>query len=278
MRKTHKSKHNKKRNTAFLYEVLIQDITKSVVGGDQKRKERALKICKEFFHKGAILHKEKELYSSLLEASDLDRTLRDKLLEEAKRVYSTLSKREVFNAQTRMINKVNTELSASVFSNFVSNYKTLATISQILNQELPVKKRIMLESKFLEEVQLTEASSIPSMEPTDNLVYKTFVKNYNKKYEGVLSEAQQQVITRYATAFSDTGLSLKVFLNEELGRLKTALRTTLQTPILTEDESMKFKTEEVIALLESYRHIVEFTEDDIMRILEIQSLVEEMNS
>tara|TARA_R110000824_G_scaffold98663_4_gene235308 strand:+ start:2281 stop:3117 length:837 start_codon:yes stop_codon:yes gene_type:complete len=278
MRKPHKSKHNKKRNTAFLYEVLIQDITKSVVSGDQKRKETALKICKEFFQKGTVLYKERELYTTLLEAGEIDSALVEKLLTEAKRVYSALNTQEIFNAQTRMISKVNKKLSGSVFSNFVSNYKNLATIAQILNQELPVKKRIMLESQFLEQATTPTPSTTTPMEPTDNLVYKTFVRNYNEKYEGVLVEGQKEVITRYATAFSDKGLSLKIFLNEELGRLKDELRNSLNTSILSEDESMHSRTQDVIGILESYRETPEFAEHDIMQILEIQSLVEEMNS
>ena len=68
MGKTHKRKHNKKRNTAFLYEVLIQDITRSVVSKDQQRKEVALSICKEFFNRNSVLYTEKELYVSLLES------------------------------------------------------------------------------------------------------------------------------------------------------------------------------------------------------------------
>ena len=278
MAKTHKSKHNKKRNTAFLYEVLIQDITRSVVSGDQSRKKVALGICKEFFSKGTILNAEKELYVSLTECSGLEGHTVEKVLAEAKKEYAALDKKEIFNMQTKMINKVNKELSPGVFNNFVSNYKNLATIAQILSQDLPVKQRVILESSFVESTSLISESANTILEPTDNLVYKTFVKNYNKKYEDRLLEEQKEVITRYATSFSDNGLSLKIYLNEEFGRLRGVLEKSLQHEIIKEDENMLLKTHEVLDILGSFGKAPGFDEDIIIQILEIQNLAKEMTS
>ena len=278
MAKTHKSKHNKKRNTAFLYEVLIQDITRSVMNGDQERKETALGICKEFFSKGTILYDEKELYVSLIECTSMKLPVVEKILVEAKKEYATLDKREIFNMQTKMINRVNRQLSPNVFSNFVSNYKNLATIAQILSQDLPIKNRVVLEGTFVEDASLMSESANAALEPTDNLVYKTFVKNYNKKYEDRLLEEQKEVITRYATSFSDNGLSLKVYLNEEFGRLRSVLEKSLQHEIMAEDENMLLKTREVLDILGSFGKTPGFDEDIIIQILEIQNLAKEMTS
>ena len=275
MKKTHKSRHNKKRNTAFLYEVLIQDITKSVMNQDHKRKDQAVNICKKYFGKNSVLYKERELYVALSEAHELDSSLIDKLLSEVKKAYASLDKKEIFNTQTRMIDQVNRQLSPGVFSNFVSNYKTLATISQILSQEMPIKKRLVLENNFLEAAK-KPAQVLSELEPTDNLVYKTFIKNYNKKYEKHLLPEQREVVTRYATSFSDNGLSLKCYLNEELGRLKGALGESLDIQMIKEDENMLSKMQEVLAMMESYKEEREFNEDIIAQILEIQSLAKEM--
>tara|TARA_Y100000310_G_scaffold338935_2_gene430040 strand:- start:3529 stop:4362 length:834 start_codon:yes stop_codon:yes gene_type:complete len=277
MRKKHKTKHNKKRNTAFLYEVLIQDITRSVVGGDTRRKKIALGLCKEFFNKKSVLRTEKDLYDSLMEAKEMEAKLSEKVLAEAKRQYDALDKKEVFNKQTDLISKINKQLSSSVFSGFVSNYKDLATIAQIFNKELPIKHRILLESSFLGS-DAEKGTSSGALEPTDNLIYKTFVKNYNKKYEDYLLEEQKEVITRYATSFSDNGVSLKVYLNEEFGRLKSTLKEAISAPIIKEDGDMLAKTEEVLALLESYKKDHAFQEDTILQILEIQNLAKEMDS
>jgi len=278
MRKTRKSKHNKKRNTAFLYEVLIQDITRSVINKEHKRKKVALEICKEFFNRKSILYAEKELYISLSESKGMKPNLVEKLLKEAKKEYGRLSKREIFNMQTKMINKVNKRLSPAVFNSFVSNYKDLATIAQILNQDLPLKQRVLLENNFLEHASTISENVTSSLEPTDNLVYKTFVKNYNKKYEDHLLEEQKEVVTRYATSFSDNGISLKIYLNEELGRLKEILRKSLGDTSVAEDATMMKKTKVVINILESYKDTHEFNDGTISQILEIQNLAKEIES
>ena len=39
-----KQKHNKKRNTAFLYEALVREMTKAVVSKDKGRKDKVVDI------------------------------------------------------------------------------------------------------------------------------------------------------------------------------------------------------------------------------------------
>ena len=44
-------KHNKKRNTAFLYEVLVKELTKAIVEKQSKRKVEIAKTLKKYFNK-----------------------------------------------------------------------------------------------------------------------------------------------------------------------------------------------------------------------------------
>ena len=62
-----KAKHNKKRNTAFLYEVLIKELTKTIVEKDPERKKVTSAILKEHFRKGTPLGQELILYKTLVE-------------------------------------------------------------------------------------------------------------------------------------------------------------------------------------------------------------------
>ena len=98
---------------------------------------------------------------------------------EAQRVYFGLSPHHVFNDQTKLIKRVNKDLGKDVFNNFLPNYKTLASISQIFNFKTTPKKKIMLENVLLQEMS-QENSSLNRTEPIDNIVYNTFVKKFNK--------------------------------------------------------------------------------------------------
>jgi hypothetical protein len=216
-------KHNKKRNTAFLYECLIKELTKAIVRENKNQQVVTKNILKEFFYKGSLLKKELELYNSLLESRQLEESFSRRLLEEIKKDFYNLNRKSIFNTQTSLINKMNSVFGSDVFSNFISNYKDLASIGLYFqNDKLPAKKRIMLENnlvKFLgrEEKVLTE------MRHLDNLEYKTFVKKFNNAYERTLRKEQKDLLTNYIVSFSDNGVSLKSFLNEEIGRLKDAV-------------------------------------------------------
>ena len=130
-----KTRHNKKRNTAFLYEALVRELTKCIVSKDETRKSIVVSLVKEHFAKGTVLRSELDLYKTLYESEDLDATLCEKLLNEVKRGHDSLDKEQIFKEQTALINKINRLLSKNVFSNFVPNYKNLATIAQILNPD-----------------------------------------------------------------------------------------------------------------------------------------------
>ena len=43
-----KMKHNKKRNTAFLYESLIKELTRSIIRKENKKKDKIVEMKKIF--------------------------------------------------------------------------------------------------------------------------------------------------------------------------------------------------------------------------------------
>ena len=53
-----KIKHNKKRNTIFLYEALVRELTKATVEKDQDRRQVVLNIVKEHFGQNTLMGRE----------------------------------------------------------------------------------------------------------------------------------------------------------------------------------------------------------------------------
>ena len=68
-------KHNKKRNTAFIYETLTRELTKAIVDKDNNRKATVLAIIKEGFGGDSTLAKELSLYKTLLETKNIQRAV-----------------------------------------------------------------------------------------------------------------------------------------------------------------------------------------------------------
>jgi hypothetical protein len=272
-------KHNKKRNTAFLYESLLKEMSKSVVKGDEARKKKILSILKEFFSQDKVLRKELDLYKFLYETRKVDTYTAERIIQEARKDYLSLDLKEVFNAQTALINTVNRRLGKSTFSAFVPNYRSLATISQIFNNEMTAKSRVLLERKIISVMTTSpkKESKMTSMPKVDDLSYKTFINKFNDKYGADLLEEQRGLLTRYIMSLSDNGASLKIFLNEEISRLKNVLNTSLQTDVIKRDEMIHEKTSQVTQLLESYSQ-KRIDGSMIEKILKIQSFVREIEN
>jgi hypothetical protein len=218
-------KHNKKRNTAFLYECLVKELTKAIVRNDNDLKTKITKVIKENFNKGTILKKELEIYNSLLEGtgqSEYSKALR--VIYEIKRDYDNLDRKAVFNAQTKLIKQINESFNPAIWNNFIGNYKNMATADIFFKQEkLPAKKRLLIEQRVVEFRRDILVES--NMKHIDNLTYKTFVNKFNDTYAESLRKEQRELLTNFIISFSDNGLGLKSFINEEIHRLRTSLET-----------------------------------------------------
>jgi len=269
-----KMKHNKKRNTAFLYEALVQEMTRSIVSKDNDKKNSILNILKEHFSRGKILHHELSLYKAINESKNMERNIAEKILFESKVEYDFLPKDKIFTEQSKVINKINKSVGSSVFSNFVKNYKDLASISQIFNSTVPVKERVLLEEEMLANMCQIESIQESKMVPTDKLVYNTFVKKFNNKYGDCLLKEQKELLTNYLVSFSDNGLSLKVFLNEELSRVRQNLQECLELDEIKQDQQMFQKTKQIIENLELFKK-KEIDQHMLSNLLKIQNFINE---
>ena len=270
-----KLKHNKRRNTAFIFEALVRELTKAAIHKDQKREMVVKKVITEFFNKKTVLSQELSLYKSLYETRGINKQDAEKIINEAKRVYLALNNNSIFDMQSRLVSQVNKKVSSEVFTNFIPNYKTIASISQIFNQSVPVKKRIMLEKQILVHMTqpLVEAAQAKKL---NSVELKVFSKKFNEAYKGLLGE-QKELLSKYVDSFKDNGLELKCFLNEELGRIKQEIKNSLNTKEIKEDPAMLKKMEEVVKLIDGFKH--EFiTEKLLKKILKMQELVNEIQT
>ena len=176
-------KHNKKRNTAFVYEALIRELTKSVVKNNKYKQNKIVSIMKEHFAQGTELSKELDVYKSIYETTDLEKNVAEKVITEAKNKYSSLNKGTIFKEQSALINKINKTLSKSIFNNFVPNYKNIATVYSIFQDALPIKDRVLLEENILE--QMSASAEIPQQDqqPIDNIVYRLLLTSLMKNIQ-----------------------------------------------------------------------------------------------
>jgi len=269
-------RHNKKRNTAFVYEALVRELTASVIKKNKNKQDKIVSIMREHFGTNSLLREELELYRSIYETKKIQKPIAEKIVEEAKSSYSQLDRGEVFREQSSLINKINKTLSNKVFANFVPNFKSLASVYSIFNEKLPPRDRVLLEEKVISEMSASaETHPLRDQEHIDNIVYNSFVSSFNKEYSEVLQENQKNLLLKYVSSFSDNGVELKIYLNEEIQNLKNKLNNFKDHDIIDEDSVMSNKIDEVLEILdENKNHRID--EQTLTTILKVQDLVNQM--
>lgn len=270
-----KVKHNKKRNTAFLYETLSRELTQAVITKDKVRTQKIKTILKEHFRSGMVLFSELGCFNALSDKSNLDRYTAEKMVFHAKREYDQLNQQDIFKEQSAVIKKVNTQLGKGVFDNFVPDYKSYATLAQIFGKKLQVKSRVILEQKIIDN--LTSVSEIKeNLQPIDNLVVKSFTDRFNDTYTNLLPE-QKELLNRFITSFNENEADFKLYAGKELKRIQEGVKNSLELRDVKEDKEMVENTKRVLDKL-SELNVSNLGEKEILKILKLQQLVREYES
>tara|TARA_Y100000114_G_scaffold150370_1_gene165813 strand:- start:1086 stop:1916 length:831 start_codon:yes stop_codon:yes gene_type:complete len=269
-----KTRYNKKRNTAFVYEALIREGTSAILQGDHDRKNTVVKLIKKHFAPNSELYKHLQCYQSLYETSGLDRKTCEKIMREAKLAHRVLDPHGLFVSQTDLINDVNKELEPSVFNNFVPNYKSLANIHKMFSTTVSPKNSVILEELVLEHMSRTDESE--EQVEVDSLVVESFVEKFNNKYGETLLQEQKTLLNLYISSFVDNCLELKMFLNEEISRLKQQLSESKLKEEISSDQQMIEKTDLILEKLNTLKDS-HADHDMLLTILRVQQLVGEIN-
>lgn len=264
--------YNKKRNTLFLYRILIKELTKSTINEDTEKVAQLKRIILESFKAGSQLGNQLELYKDLEQ-------FRCNNSEEARDFLSlcrdfnkdSIDKRQLFNEQTKLINRINT-LDKNIFNNFLDNYKLISSANIFLENKTPPSKLGKHEKVLLEFFVKKE---VPTLEDVDDLTFRVFVKNFNKKYDENLTENNKKVLRTFLK--SQMGLAIREDaeqikevlkdltreakehkINDKLDYLKEGLeKIDLFVKDFTEetlkDEGNSLKTMKIFDFLETYK-------------------------
>ena len=269
-----KNKHNKKRNTAFVFESLIREATVSIIKGDIEHKDKVVDIIKSHFGANTELHRHLECYKSLYENQGVPIELGEKILSEAKMASRLIDPSRLFKQQTALIDDINKDLTPAVFNNFVPNYKTLATIDQILSRKASPKQCVMLEQEIVTNMSYKKENQA-TIEPIDTLTLNSFTKKFNEKYAQTLTEEQKTLLSCYITSFTDNSVELKTFLNEEVARLKSLLEKSKTDSVFEEDPEMHQKATTLIEKLDMLSGTV-IDDKILLTVLKTQELAKEL--
>ena len=265
-----KNKHNKKKNTILLFECATKELAKCLLEKNEEQSKKIISLLKEFFSKDSLLSQEIAIYKEILNTSNQDKVFCEKMLEEAKKRYADLPQDVLSIDRMRFVKKLSS-IRPKFLENFSEDFRNFATLYQVLNpaEGVPIKTKLLMESSVVEKMSSPEKKEEDKLLPKDDLVMKSFIRRFNESY-GSLLPKQKELIKRYTFSIGNKTVEYKMFLNEEIGRIKTAIKSKKGKY----NEKVEKQLDEVLSICEGYSTQNDLQEKEIVRLLEIQEIME----
>ena len=118
----------------------------------------------------------------------------------------------------------------------------------------------------------SEPNQITEKKRVSNATMRIFSSKFNNHYSGLLEE-QRVLLSKYISSFTDNGLALKMYLNDEIGRIKEQI--TSNKDLFNGEVEEKINS--VLLMVEGFKGQI-ISEEMLKQILKMQQLVSEINS
>jgi hypothetical protein len=283
-------KHSKFKNTGFIFELLVRQITSEIMSG--KTNSKAEKILKEFFSSKKELSKELKLYQYLINEKYNSESKAEKFVETVCEARKRLDEQKLTKEKYNLIKQIKETYNIDEFTKSpISNYKSLASIYKVFEATITKESfepKDIVNSKFT-IVENMINSSIENKDKKVNdrvleeyrkqdeevrmLSYKMLVENFNKKYNN-LSEGQKNLLKEYINNINNTG-KLKEYVNTEINSLSEGLK---QIGSKVSDKVTKIKLAETISNIKKIKSVKKLKESHLSALMMSYELLKELKN
>ena len=283
-------KHSKFKNTGFIFELLVRQITSEIMSG--KTTSKAEKILKEFFSSKKELSKELKLYQYLINEKYNSESKAEKFVETVCEARKRLDEQKITKEKYNLIKQIKETYNIDEFTKSpISNYKSLASIYKIFEASISkdsFEPKDIVNSKFT-IVENMINSSIENKDKKVNdrvfeeykkqdeevrmLSYKMLVENFNKKYNN-LSEEQKRLLKEYINNINNTG-KLKEYVTNEVNSLSEGLK---QIGSKVSDKVTKIKLAETISNIKKIKSVKKLKESHLSALMMSYELLKELKN
>jgi len=281
-------KHSKFKNTGFIFELLVRQITSEIMSG--KTNSKAEKILKEYFSAKKELSKELKLYQYLINEKYNSESKAEKFVETVCEARKRLDEQKLTKEKYNLIKEIKEAYNIDDFvKSPISNYKNLASIYKIFEATTTKESfepKDIVNSKFT-IVENIINSSIENKDKKVNdrvleeyrkqdeevrmLSYKMLIENFNKKYNN-LSEQQKNLLKEYINNINNTG-KLKEYVNSEVNSLSEGLKDIGSK---VSDKVTKIKLAETISNIKKIKSVKKLKESHLSALMMSYELLKEL--
>ena len=282
-----KIKHSKFKNTGFIFELLVRQITSEIMSAN---KSVAEKILKEHFNSKKELSKELKLYQYLINEKYNSESKAEQfintILEARKRLDETKLTREKYNLVKEIKETYNLD---EFIKSPISNYKTLASIykifetvinneeyepTDIVSARFTIAENIINSSIQNKDIKIKDAVLEEYRKQDDDLravSYKLLVESFNNKYSNLTND-QKGLLREYINNINNTG-KLNEYVSNEVTKLVDGLK---EVGSKISDKVTKIKLAETIANIKKIKSVKKIKEQHLSAMMMTYELLKEL--
>ena len=279
-----KIKHNKIKNTEFLFECLSRQVTSDIL--NDVKDSPALKIIKEHFKKGSVLNSELELYKALSSKTITETNKIDYLVDSVGKLRKKISNRSLRTAKYNVVKAIKENYDVNqIFKTRIKDYKTVASIYKFfesLSSEVQPLEETNIRFNMIENLtslptQGKKKNKFESFSKQDAdirlLAYKMLVDKFNSKYS-TLSESQRNLLKQYINNISNTN-SFKEYIVSEVTKIQKELKDVLPK---IDDNVVKIKLKEAIKISDNYKKGQVVKDSQVIGMMRFYKLIDEIRN
>jgi hypothetical protein len=284
-----KIKHSKFKNTGFIFELLVRQITSEIMSSDNSVAE---KILKENFNSKKELSRELKLYQYLINEKYNSESKAEQFINTICEARKRLDENKLIKEKYNLIKQLKETYNIDEFiKSPVSNYKTLASIyklfevssteeqydpTDIVSSRFTIAENIINTSIQNKDSKIKNAVLEEYKKQDEDLraiSYKFLVENFNKKYKNLTSD-QKGLLREYINNINNTG-KLNSYVSEEISKLVGGLK---EVGSKITDKVTKIKLAETISNIRKIKSAKRVKEEHLSAMMMTYELLGELKN
>jgi hypothetical protein len=282
-----KIKHSKFKNTGFIFELLVRQITSEIMSSN---KSIAEKILKEHFNAKQELSKELKLYQYLINEKYNSEAKAEKFIDTILEARKRLDEKKLTKEKYNLIKEIKETYNLDEFiKSSISNYKTLASIykifetittdtqydpTDIVSSRFTITENIINSSIQNKDVKIKDAVLEEYRKQDEDLravSYKLLVESFNNKYKNLTNE-QKSLLREYINNINNTGKLIE-YVSNEVTNLVNSLK---EVGSKINDKVTQIKLAETISNIKKIKSVKKIKEQHLSALMMTYELLGEL--
>lgn len=284
-----KIKHSKFKNTGFIFELLVRQITSEIMSSN---KSVAEVILKEHFNSKKELSKELKLYQYLINEKYNSEAKAEKFIDTILEARKRLDEKKLTKEKYNLIKEIKETYNIDEFiKSPISNYKTLASIykvfevatldeqfdpTDIVGSRFTITENIINSSIQNKDAKIQNAVLEEYRKQDEDLraiSYKILVESFNSKYKNLTTD-QKTLLKEYINNINNTG-KLNEYVSNEVTKLVTSLK---EVGSKLTDKVTRIKLAETISNVKKIKSVKKIKEEHLSAMMMTYELLGELKN